>query len=124
MIRTYGLTHVVLAVRDAERAAKFYHAVFGCTEVWRGEGRIDVQTPGAKDIIVFDESELSAGEMGGIAHLGFRLLDPGDLDQAEREVRAAGGTILARGEFVPGEPYLFVKDPDGYELEIWYELES
>jgi catechol 2,3-dioxygenase-like lactoylglutathione lyase family enzyme len=124
MIPTYGLTHVVLAVRDAERSARFYHAVFGALEVWRGDGRIDVQTPGCKDIIVFDESELSAGEMGGIAHLGFRLIDPKDIDQAEVEVKAAGGTILARGEFVPGEPYLFVKDPDGYELEIWYELET
>jgi hypothetical protein len=24
-------------------------------------------------------------------------------------------------EFCPGEPYLFAKDPDGYEIEIWYE---
>ena len=26
------------------------------------------------------------------------------------------------GEFVPGEPYLFATDDDGYEFEIWYEL--
>jgi hypothetical protein len=23
---------------------------------------------------------------------------------------------------VPGEPYIFALDPDGYEIEIWYEL--
>jgi hypothetical protein len=23
---------------------------------------------------------------------------------------------------VPGEPYVFFTDPDGYEVEIWYEL--
>jgi hypothetical protein len=22
---------------------------------------------------------------------------------------------------VPGEPYLFAIDPDGYEIEIWFE---
>jgi hypothetical protein len=27
-----------------------------------------------------------------------------------------------KGEFVPGDPYIFFKDPDGYEVEIWYEL--
>jgi catechol 2,3-dioxygenase-like lactoylglutathione lyase family enzyme len=124
MIPTYGLTHIVLAVRDAERAAAFYRAVFGAIEVWRGEGRIDVQTPGCKDIIVFDESELRAGEMGGIAHIGFRLLNRNDIDQAAHEVTAAGGSILSRGEFVPGEPYLFARDVDGYELEIWFELEE
>jgi hypothetical protein len=47
---------------------------------------------------------------------------------AEREddpavpVERAGGTILRRGEFCPGEPYVFFIDLDGYEVEIWYEL--
>ena len=39
-------------------------------------------------------------------------------------VAEAGGTIKERGEFVPGEPYVFVSDPDGYEIEIWYEETS
>jgi catechol 2,3-dioxygenase-like lactoylglutathione lyase family enzyme len=55
-------------------------------------------------------------------HLGFRLVDPADIDAAVAEVEAAGGEILSRGEFVPGEPYVFCRDLDGYELEIWYEL--
>ncbi len=28
---------------------------------------------------------------------------------------------MARGEFAPGLPYAFVRDPDGYEIEIWFE---
>jgi hypothetical protein len=27
-----------------------------------------------------------------------------------------------KGEFCPGEPYLFFTDPDDYEVEIWFEL--
>lgn len=45
-----------------------------------------------------------------------------DIEEAAIAVQAAGGQIITRGEFVPGEPYLFCRDPDGYELEIWYEL--
>jgi len=37
------------------------------------------------------------------------------------EVERAGGTVLRRGEFAPGLPFAFVRDPDGYEIEIWYE---
>jgi len=37
-------------------------------------------------------------------------------------VKKAGGRVREHGEFVPGEPYLFAIDPDGYEFEIWYEL--
>ena len=43
-------------------------------------------------------------------------------NDAEAIVKAAGGTVFERGEFVPGEPYLFVSDPDGYIVELWYEL--
>jgi hypothetical protein len=37
-------------------------------------------------------------------------------------VKAAGGEVLSQGEFCPGEPYLFFRDLDGYEVEVWYEL--
>jgi hypothetical protein len=29
--------------------------------------------------------------------------------------------LLRRGEFAPGLPYAYVADPDGYEIEIWFE---
>ena len=45
----------------------------------------------------------------------------GAYDAAVAAVRAAGGRVTSRGEFVPGEPYVFFQDPDGYEVEIWYE---
>jgi predicted enzyme related to lactoylglutathione lyase len=80
------------------------------------------QTPGAWDVLVFEEAPEAGGGSGGIAHFGFRLVSPMDIEEAAIAVQAAGGQIVTRGEFVPGEPYLFCRDPDGYELEIWYEL--
>ena len=32
MVRTYGLTHINLVVRDAERSLQFYRQVFGVEE--------------------------------------------------------------------------------------------
>lgn len=122
MIRTYGLTHIALAVRDSARAARFYERVFGAVEVFRDGGFVQLQTPGSRDVIVLEENGADAGRSGGIAHFGFRLVDPADLDAAARAVEMAGGRVLRRGEFCPGEPYLFATDPDGYEVEIWYEL--
>ena len=45
-----------------------------------------------------------------------------DIGRARDAVTAAGGVITDTGEFVPGEPYVFFKDPDGYLVEIWYEI--
>ncbi|HEX9655001.1 MAG TPA: VOC family protein [bacterium] len=105
MVKTYGLTHIALAVRDANRSLRFYQHVFGVVEVFREKGFIQAQTPGSRDAIVFEEKAEMAGTTGGIAHFGFRLVDPADIDAAARAVEEAGGKILSRGEFVPGEPF-------------------
>ncbi|HEV8581245.1 MAG TPA: VOC family protein [Thermoanaerobaculia bacterium] len=122
MIKTHGLTHIALAVRDVERSLRFYGQVFGAVEVYREGGFLQAQTPGSRDVLVFEGSDGKVGESGGIAHFGFRLVDPADIDAAASEVERAGGKILSRGDFCPGEPFLFAADPDGYVVEIWYEI--
>jgi catechol 2,3-dioxygenase-like lactoylglutathione lyase family enzyme len=122
MIKTYGLTHIALAVHDVDRASRFYCQVFGAVETYHKGDFIQIETPGHHDVIVFQTgSEDEIGKIGGIRHFGFRLVDPAAIDAAARAVEEAGGTILSRGEFCPGEPYIFAADPDGYEIEIWYE---
>jgi catechol-2,3-dioxygenase len=113
---------MALAVRDLERSFQFYKQIVGVVEVYRGDTSLQVQIPGTRDVIVFEKNESSAGKSGGVLHFGFRLRDPSDIDAAVREVESAGGTILKRGDFCPGEPFLFAVDPDGYEVEIWHEL--
>jgi catechol 2,3-dioxygenase-like lactoylglutathione lyase family enzyme len=121
-VATRGLTHVAVAVRDLDRTAAFYRGVIGAVEVYRGDGFLQMQTPGTWDVLVFEKKPRLAGKAGGIMHLGFRLIREGDLKGAAAAVKRSGGTIVETGEFVPGEPYLFAKDPDGYIVELWYEL--
>ena len=121
MIKTFGLTHVAVAVRDVKRASKFYRSVLGAVEVYKKDGFVQLQTPGSRDVLVFEENKKLAGRIGGIAHFGFRLQHAKDIDAAARAVKKAGGRVKEQGEFVPGEPYLFATDPDGYEIEIWFE---
>ena len=121
MIKTHGLNHISLNVRDPDRALRFYEQVFGVKEYYRDEQSVQVQGPGSHDVIAFEKKAANAGKSGGIAHFGFRLVDPQDIDLAVAEVRRAGGTIVEQGEFEPGFPFAFVEDPDGYQIEIWFE---
>lgn len=122
MVKTYGLTHVAVAVSDLDRTAAFYGGVFGAEVVYRDAGFLQMQTPGSRDVLVFEKDVQKAGKAGGVLHFGFRLTREKDIAAAREAVRDAGGTITDTGEFIPGEPYLFATDPDGYTIEIWYEI--
>jgi catechol 2,3-dioxygenase-like lactoylglutathione lyase family enzyme len=122
MIKTQGLTHIHLVVRNLERSLRFYQQVFGMRERFRdGDAMVFLNTPGSQDSITLNEdpSRLDvAGQSGGIAHFGFRLANKLDLNTAVREVEKFGGKLLSRGEHAPGVAYAYVADPDGYVIEL------
>jgi catechol 2,3-dioxygenase-like lactoylglutathione lyase family enzyme len=121
--KTYGLTHLAIAVSDLERTLEFYRTVFDMTVMYHEEDMIQLQTPGCHDVLVFKKKPgKMVGESAGIAHFGFRLRDPKDIEELYTRILRAGGKVIDKGEFVPGSPYIFFKDPNGYTIEIWFEL--
>ena len=120
-VPTWGLTHIALAVRDPQRSLRFYQAVLGVVAVYEDEQLVQAQTPGTRDVLVIERRARRAGKQRGVAHIGLRLHRATHSEKARLAIRSAGGSITETGDFVPGEPYVFFKDPDGYDVEIWYE---
>src|SRR5438046_4732538 len=98
MVQTYGLTHINLAVRDTERALRFYEQVFGLREYGRGDGLIHTQAVGRHDILTFAEEPSTAGAVGGVAHFGVRLGDPNGIARASTAVERAAEGCRRSGE--------------------------
>ena len=119
---TFGLTHLAIVVKDLAVTKAFYQAVFEMEVMYEEDNFIQLTTPGTNDILVFEKSKNVNGNSGGIAHFGFRLREESGILSMEEKIISAGGKIISKGEFVPGSPYIFFKDPDGYEVEVWYEL--
>ena len=123
MIKTQGLTHIHLAVRDLQPSVAFYRDVFGM-EVQEGRGdetMVFMRTPGSLDTLTLRlaSAEEPVGQKGGgVDHFGFRLQDRNDLDAAVAAVVAAGGRLVERGEHVPGLGFAYVEDVDGYLIEL------
>ncbi|HZR80068.1 MAG TPA: VOC family protein [Candidatus Binatia bacterium] len=122
MVRTHGLTHIHLVVRDLGRSLRFYQQVFGMRELFRdGPTMVFLNTPGSRDLITLNEDPEQSGVAGvhaGVGHFGFRLNDDADIDAAIAEVESAGGKLIRRGEHGPGQPFAYVEDPDGYVIEL------
>ena len=122
MIRTGGLSHLHFAVGDLQQSLRFYQQAFGMQELFRaGADLVFLQTPGGTDTITLHADpahKLEPGRSGGIAHFGFNVIGDAILDEAVRDVEAAGGSLVSRGEHGPGAPYAYVADPDGYVIEL------
>jgi catechol 2,3-dioxygenase-like lactoylglutathione lyase family enzyme len=118
---TFGISHIAMKVADLDRAVQFYEQAFGVRQYFRNETTAQVLGPGPADVMAFELDPDGAGRAGGLIHFGLRLTSPDALDGVVEAVLAAGGRIKERGDFGAGQPYAFVFDPDGYEIEIWHE---
>ena len=105
--KTYGLTHLAIAVKDVNRTLKFYQQVFDMQTMYHENGFIQLTTPGCNDILVFEEKKDSPiGQTGGIAHFGFRLKDAAGIEEITNKVINAGGKIvpaMPSFEYNPGD---------------------
>ena len=84
-VQTHGLTHIALAVHDPERSLRFYQAVLGVVPVYEQDDFVQAQTPGSRDVLVFERKPRQAGKAGGVAHVGFRLRPAAHIARRRRD---------------------------------------
>ena len=121
MPATFGISHIAMKVADLDRAVGFYEAAFGVRPYFRNDTTAQVLGPGPTDVMAFELDPGGAGVAGGLIHFGLGLTSADALDGVVGAVLAAGGTLKARGDFGDNQPFAFMSDPDGYEIEIWHE---
>lgn len=125
-MKAYGLTHIQLTVRDLKRAESFYREFIGMQEIMRfGDECVMLRTPGSQEVFTLNadpQYHHDAGKMGGIAHFGFRLQEEMDMTDVLSRAEKAGGTAIDQGRRGKDkkETWAFLKDPDGYEIEIFW----
>lgn len=118
------LDHTMLRVSDPEKVIDFYREAFGFK--LEREKEMDTFTlyflriPGqdAQIELTYNHGEDDRYEKGeGFGHLAIRTDEDQDLKEAYEKALEAGGEDYRPPEECPGN-YGFVKDPEGYEVEI------
>jgi catechol 2,3-dioxygenase-like lactoylglutathione lyase family enzyme len=115
MARITGLVFIV-PVTDLDRSVAFYKQAFGMEEVFRNEQIAFVGGAGSDSSMGLLLDPENAGK--GPQNVGLHVDHAIDHNEAVRDVEAAGGLIVERGEHGPGIPFATFSDPDGNVLEI------
>jgi glyoxylase I family protein len=115
-----GLDHIVLRVRDQAISRRFYIELLGCTLDHVNDQISLVQLRFGEQLI--DLLPAAAGEPhGGLDHfcLSIRCADLGKAADAlrQRGVDVDGDVVERRGAYGRG-PSLYIRDPDGYRIEL------
>jgi lactoylglutathione lyase len=133
MMHSYGLLHVNLNVSDLARSVRFYTEALGFAVVSEAAETVDVgagpeplhqvvlTVPQTRTLLALTSAPSLPIGPGGLNHLGLVLAtDEGVMEMAQR-VAACGGAVDKQGRReVAGvsEAFAYVRDPDGYAIEL------
>jgi catechol 2,3-dioxygenase len=129
-MKAYYLGHVVFYVKDLERSLGFYRDLLGFKEVGRiFNGAASALTSGRTHhelllIQVGDAPGPSSGRRRGLYHIGIKVGDSLDeLRQAKYELEQAGIPIDGMSDHTVSQS-LYLKDPDGNEVELYVDADE
>lgn len=116
MTRWPAVQHLSFPVRDTRRATAFYRDVLGFRELQTSDSIAELAM-GETKFVLLRSSEVAAQEE---LHFGFAEGSRAAVDEWGRKAREAGVRIESGpGQTEWGGYALYLRDPDGYMIEIW-----
>lgn len=112
----YVLDYLELPSRDAGESRDFFGKAFGWTYVDYGGTYAEIRGAGLTFGVNADAADHSTAPIAVIRTI--------DIEQAERDVVAAGGVITRKPYDFPGGRRFFFREPGGAELAVYMTKEG
>lgn len=118
-----NLDHVVVCVRDLDRALKFYTEVLGCKEERRVErlGLVQLRAGASMiDLQLAEPGQGKAGEGRNMDHFAIRI-EPFEPEALRAHLEGHGidpGEVVQRYGAEGDGPSVYIDDPDGNTIEL------
>jgi catechol 2,3-dioxygenase len=129
-MKAHYLGHVVFYVKDLQRSLTFYRDLLGFQEVGRiFNGASAALTSGRTHhelllIQVGDAPRPPAGKRSGLYHIGVKIGDSlEELRAAKKDLERAGVTIDGMSDHTVSQS-LYLRDPDGNEVELYVDADE
>ena len=116
-LRSKGIDHLNLHVKNLKQSIAFYEQLLGFTELEdlpEDNGKI-IGDKSAK-LAIYENADFGGHKKIGLNHIGFNIENFGDVEARCKEL----GIEILYGGVVrwPRSQSIYVKDPNGYELEL------
>ncbi|MFO0705816.1 MAG: VOC family protein [Nitrospira sp.] len=129
-MKAHYLGHVVFYVKDLQQSLAFYRDLLGFQEVGRiFNGKAAALTSGRThhELLLIQVGEAPGplhGRRRGLYHIGIKVGDSLDeLRAAKRELEQAGVTIDGMSDHTVSQS-LYLRDPDGNEVEVYVDADA
>lgn len=119
-----GLNHITIRVNDIEKAEHFYGTLLGFELIRKMGESMAVYQVGEEDTLVLVEAETSYDPSSRdyrVDHFGFYVDTPEEVDEMADYFRENEVTILSGPANRKRGRFLFISDPDGNMIEIFFE---
>lgn len=119
-----GINHITIRVNDIQRAEDFYGDLLGFELVRKMGQSMAVYRVGKEDTIVLVEAETSYDPSSRdyrVDHFGFYLDSEDEVDEMAEYFREKEVSILSGPANRKRGRFLFISDPDGNMIELFYE---
>jgi catechol 2,3-dioxygenase-like lactoylglutathione lyase family enzyme len=123
-IQPTGINHITIRVNDIRQAEEFYGGILGFELIRKMGESMAVYQIGSEDTLVLVEAETSYDPESRdyrVDHFGFFVDDPAEVDDLAAYFRENGVTVLSGPANRKRGRFIFISDPDGNMIEIFYE---
>jgi catechol 2,3-dioxygenase len=128
------LGHIVLYVHDIKRSADFYRDILGWRQIMPEPGEVPVVAAAFSsgrthhELLLIevgtDAAPVPEGRRVGMYHFGLKVGDTDDeLRAVLAELERTGVTIVGASDHTVTHS-LYIKDPDGNEIELYVDVEG
>jgi catechol 2,3-dioxygenase len=129
IVKAHYLGHIVWYVRNLERSLRFYRDLLGFSEIGRAFGGLAAALTGGRthhELLLIEVGDAPGPPIGhrvGLYHIGIKIGDTLDeLRAAKTELERAGVDIEGMSDHTVSQS-LYLKDPDGNEIELYVDAD-
>jgi catechol 2,3-dioxygenase-like lactoylglutathione lyase family enzyme len=127
-MKTQGMRHIALNVRNAQKSKEFYCKVMKMQVEWEPDAKevyltsIDDEGPGL-DNIALHQSDAPLLKPGFLNHIGFFVPTLDDVDAWYAHIQSHGAKILKEIKtHRDGARSFYFEDPDGIVIQLLYHI--